>query len=149
METRRIRRLQQRRLRRVLVVMMSIGALGLGVGLALPRSATFSVLLLALAIPSLVTIGVRAEAAAPSHGLTRVVRLPTSSAVSATLDSFRSRIVGTVESLLHRAVPQRAAAVHEHDGDAQDYARQVDLRTAPDTAVTAMPDPEGSTLVTR
>jgi hypothetical protein len=147
METRRIRRLQQRRVRRVLVVMMSIGALGLGVGLALPRSATLSVLLLALAVASLVTIGVRAEAVAPSHGLTRVVRLPTASAISATLDSFRSRVVGTVDSLRHRAVPRRAAALH--DGDVDGYAREVDLRTTPDTAVTAMPEPERSTLLTR
>jgi hypothetical protein len=148
METRRIRRLQQRRLRRVLVVMLSIGALGLGVGLALPRSATFSVLLLAVAVSSLVTIGVRADAVAPSHGLTRVVRLPTASAISATLESFRSRIVGTVDSLRHRGAPRRAVAVHGH-ADAEDDARQLDLRTTRDTAVDARPDPERATLLTR
>jgi hypothetical protein len=148
METRRIRRLQQRRVRRVLVVMMSVAALGLGVGLALPRSATLSVLLLALAVASLVTIGVRAEAVAPSHGLTRVVRLPTASAISATLDSFRSRIVGTVDSLRHRGAPRRAVAVHGR-ADAEDDARQLGLRTARDTAVDARPDPERATLLTR
>src|SRR6478672_1396868 len=99
METRRIRRLKQRHLHRVVLVMTSIGVLGLGVGLALPRSITASVVLLAVAVLCLGTIGARADVLAPSHGLNRVVRLSTTSAISTAFDSFRSRIVGTAATL--------------------------------------------------
>src|SRR6266542_3364924 len=127
METRRIRRLQQRRVRRVAVVMSSIGALGLGVGLALPRSATASVLLLAVALASLITIGVRVDARVPSHSMTRVVWLPTAAAVSATLASFRSRIIGTAYAIRERVQPQAAADAHDREEDPDESVRRVDL----------------------
>jgi hypothetical protein len=135
METRRIRRLQQRRVRRLAVVMSSIGALGLGVGLALPRSVTASVFLLAVALASLVTIGVRVGARAPRHSMTQVVRLPTAAAVSATVDSFRSRIIGTARAIRDRVQPQPAAESHDHDETTDESVRRVDLRTTPETAM--------------
>src|SRR5690349_15516476 len=102
METRRIRRLAQRRLRRSLMVATSIGLLGLGVGLALPRSAPLAAFLVVVAVVSLVGISARAEMRAPSHSLHGVVRLPTAAAISATLDSYRARVVGTTHALWQR-----------------------------------------------
>jgi hypothetical protein len=132
METRRIRRRKQRHMRRIFIVMTSIGALGLGVGLALPRNITASALLLAAAVLSLATIGARAEALAPSHGLNRVVRLSTISAISAALDSFRSRIVGTAHALRHRAALQPAGSAHDLEQRGDEFARQVDLPAMPE-----------------
>src|SRR5256885_1228787 len=99
METRRIRRLDRRRSRRAIVVMIALGAIGVAVGLTLPRSTTASALILAVAVPSLATIALRAESFAPTHGLHHVVRLPMRSAVSATMESFWSRVVGTTRSI--------------------------------------------------
>src|SRR6476660_1239214 len=103
METRRIRRLAQRRMRRTVLVVTSIGLLGLGVGLALPRSAPLSALLVVVAVVSLVAVTSRTDARAPSHSLHGVVRLPTTAALSATLDSYRARVVGTTHALRQRA----------------------------------------------
>jgi hypothetical protein len=128
METRRIRRRKQRHLHRILAVMASIGALGLGVGLALPRSTTASVLLLAMALLGLASIGARAEFVAPSHGLTRVVRLPTTTAISAAFDSFRSKIVGTVHTIQHRAALQSAGSALDREQGADELVRRVDVR---------------------
>jgi hypothetical protein len=131
METRRIRRLKQRHLRRVLVVMTSIGALGLGVGLALPRSTVGSELLLAVALVSLATIGLRAESLAPSHGLNRVVRLSAPSAISTALDSFRSKMVGTANAIRHRALPPPTGAADDLAYGADELVRPVDMHTVP------------------
>jgi hypothetical protein len=138
METRRIRRLEQRRLRRILVVMTSIGMLGLGLGLALPRSTPASALLLVVAVLSLVAITARADSVAPSHGLKGVIRLPTTAAISTSLESFRARVVGTTHAIrpIRPRAPQRSsgsANVVEHGPD--EFVRPVDVNTMPDRAM--------------
>jgi hypothetical protein len=157
METRRIRRLKQRHLRRVVLVMTSVGAVGLGVGLALPRSTTASVLLLAVAVSSLATIGARADSLAPGHGLNRVVRLSPTSAVSTAFDSFRSRIVGTVHIIRERVSLQLAGSAQDLEPVADAPAQPIDVQTIPDAVIRvksqyerpnrpqlARPAPEGS-----
>jgi hypothetical protein len=113
------------------MVMTSIGALGLGVGLALPRSTTASALLLAVAVLSLATIGVRAEFLAPSHGLDRVVRLSTSSAVSTAIDSFWSKMVGTAKAIRHRALPPPTSVGDDRAYGAEEFVRPMDMHTMP------------------
>jgi hypothetical protein len=157
METRRIRRLKQRHLRRVVLVMASVGAVGLGIGLALPRSTMASVLLLAAAVSSLATIGARADSLAPGHGLNRVVRLSPSSAISTAFDSFRSRIAGTAHTIRERLSLQLAGSAQDLEQLADELAPPTDLQTMPDAVVTvksryerpsrpqlALPAPEGS-----
>jgi hypothetical protein len=100
METRRIRRLERRRTRRVALAIIALAGLGLAIGLALPRNTLASALLSSMAIAVLVVIALRGDDFAPTHGLRHVVRLPMPSAVSATLESFWSRFVGTVRGLL-------------------------------------------------
>jgi hypothetical protein len=135
METRRIRRLKQRHLRRVVLVMTSIGALGLGIGLALPRSITASVVLLAVAVVCLGAIGARADFVAPSHGLNRVVRLSTASAISTTFDSFRSRIVGTARTIRERVSLQLPGSARDLEQGADESAPPNDPPTVPDAVV--------------
>jgi hypothetical protein len=122
METRRIRRVNQRHRRRVVLVTASIGALGLGVGLVLPRSTAASVVLLAVAALCLGAIGARAEFRAPSHGLNRVVRLSTRSATSAAVDSFRSRIIGSARTIRARVSLQLAGSAPELEQGADEFA---------------------------
>src|SRR5438552_18106452 len=100
METRRIRRLERRRTRRVALTIIALAGLGLAIGLALPRNTLASALLSSMAIAVLVMIALRGDEFAPTHGLRHVVRLPMRSAVSATLESFWSRFVGAVGLLL-------------------------------------------------
>ena len=127
METRRIRRLAQRRLRRTVVVVTSIGLLGLGVGLALPRSVPLSALLVVVAVVSLVAVTTRTDALAPSHSLSGVVRLPTTAALSATLDSFRSRIVGTTHGLIERAPQPSPLAPYVLDYGPDEFVRPIEV----------------------
>src|SRR5436190_14025623 len=93
METRRTRRIKQRR--RVIGIGASLGVLGLGVGLALPRSETASLLLLAIAAATFATAGFRAAASTHDRNLKRRMRTPNASATSALRDWFWSRIVAT------------------------------------------------------
>jgi hypothetical protein len=66
METRRTRRIHQRNMRRIALVALSVGIVGLAVGLSLPRSATASLLLLVVAAAILAITGLRV--AAPTTG---------------------------------------------------------------------------------
>jgi hypothetical protein len=113
------------------MVMTSIGALGLGVGLALPRSTTASAFVVAVAVLSLATIGVRAESRAPGHGLHHVVRLSAPSAISTALDSFRSKIVGTALAVRHRVLPEPAGTADGFAYGADEFVRPVDMHAMP------------------
>jgi hypothetical protein len=117
METRRIRRLERQRSRRVILGSIALAAIGVAVGLTLPRSTAVSALILAVALPGLASIAVRTESFAPMHGLHRVVRLPVRSAVSATLESWWSRVVGTIRAIWSRT--HRVASVPREDDEAQ------------------------------
>jgi hypothetical protein len=99
METRRIRRLERRRRLHVFAVVASVAALGLGTGLALPRHVAAAAALVTAAVVALVVLWARAEARAPSHGLTHVVRLPMSAAVGASIQSLWSRVAGTARAI--------------------------------------------------
>ena len=88
METRRIRRLERRRSQRIITTALALGAVGVAVGLALPRNPTASALTLVLAAGALAAIALHADSAAPSHGLRHVVRLPIRSAVAASVASL-------------------------------------------------------------
>jgi hypothetical protein len=135
METRRIRRLKQRHVRRVVLGMTSIGALGLAVGLALPRSITASVVLLAVAVVSLAAVGARADSLAPIHGLDGVGRLSTVSAISTAFDSFRSRIVGTARTIRERVSLQLAGSADDLEQGADELARPIDPLTMPEAVI--------------
>jgi hypothetical protein len=118
-------------MRRTVLVVTSIGLLGLGVGLALPRSAPMSALLVVIAVVSLVAVTTRTDALAPSHSLNGVVRLPTTAAVSATLESVRSRIVGTTQGLRQRAPQPSPLAPYVLDYGPDEFVRPIDAN-APD-----------------
>lgn len=120
MDTRRVRRLEQRRARRIAAVATSICALGLGAGLSLPRSSVVAVFLLATATVSLTIVWMRADHRARSHGLTRVVRFPAKVAIVATFDSLRSRIVGPARALRGRIAPTSVDATEESAEGAYD-----------------------------
>jgi hypothetical protein len=125
METRRIRRLERRRTRRVALAIIALAGLGLAVGLALPRNQFASALLSGVAIAVLVVIALRDDAIAPTHGLRHVVRLPVQSAVSATLESFWSRFVGTIRArarALVGALPRSTPVPLELDDALDDEA---------------------------
>jgi hypothetical protein len=127
METRRIRRLERRRTRRVALAISSLAGLGLAVGLALPRNTLASALLSSMAIAVLVVIALRGDAFAPTHGLRHVVRLPMPSAVSATLESFWSRFVGTARALsraLVGALPRSTPVPLDLDEELDDEAEE-------------------------
>jgi hypothetical protein len=83
METRRIRRIQNRHNRLVAIIIVSVGVLGFGIGLALPRGTTVALLLLALAVVGIATAGL---AVAVPEG-------------SAAFERLRSRLVPDREPL--------------------------------------------------
>ena len=66
METRRTRRIHHRNMRHIALFALSIGIVGLAVGLSLPHNATASLLLLVVATVILATTGLRV--AAPTTG---------------------------------------------------------------------------------
>jgi hypothetical protein len=101
------------------VISVALAALGMAIGSALPRSTTASVLILVAAIVTLVAIALRAESVAPSHGLQHIVRLPARAAVSASVESCRSRIVGTARNLWRRAPDAASAPDIETDDEAE------------------------------
>jgi hypothetical protein len=111
------------------MVVTSIGLLGLGVGLALPRSAPVSALLVVVAVVSLVAITTRTDAFAPSHSLHGVVRLPTAAALSATVDSFRARIISSTHGLRERAPQPSPLAPYVLDYGPDEFVRPVDVNT--------------------
>ena len=105
METRRVRRIEQRRTRRIIVVTASICALGFGAGMSLPRNPVIAVVVTGAAVASLAFVWARAEHRARSHALTHVVRFPAKVAVGATWDALWSRVLGTTRALWHRVWP--------------------------------------------
>ena len=113
METRRIRRLERRRSQRIIATTVALGAVGVAVGLALPRNPTASTLTLVLAVGALAAIALRADSAAPSHGLRHVVRLPIRSAVAASVASLSSRVVGTLR-VMWRTTPSAVPDAEPH-----------------------------------
>ena len=72
METRRTRRMHQRNMRRIALFALSIGIVGLAVGLSLPRSATASLLLLFIATLILAATGLRVSAPTTGPALERL-----------------------------------------------------------------------------
>jgi len=120
METRRIRRLERRRTHRTVVLAASATVLGVAVGMSLPQSTTVALVLLACAACSSVVVAARADSRAPLHGLRRAVRLPMRTTISATLESFRSRLVGTLRSVVPRRPAPTPAALDEADDEPDD-----------------------------
>jgi hypothetical protein len=141
METRRIRRLERRRSQRIIATAVALGAVGVAVGLALPRNPTASALTLVLAVGALAAIALRADSAAPSHGLRHVVRLPIRSAVSASVASLSSRVVGTFR-VIWRSTPS-AVPDAKPDSDAQAWwATRPDPGTEAASLAPAPSEPE-------
>jgi hypothetical protein len=99
METRRIRRLERRRTYRIVALAMSMAVMCVAIGMALPGSTTTSLVLFALAVCCLGVLAARDDSIAPLHGLHDVVRLPFGTALSASLESFRSRVAGSLRAL--------------------------------------------------
>lgn len=127
METRRVRRLEQRRTRRIIVVVASICALGFGAGMSLPRSPMVALVVTAGAAASLAIVWLRAEHRARSHALTHVVRFPAKVAVGAASDALRARIVGTARALWHRVWrPTAPEVAAEADADGEEYFWHID-----------------------
>jgi hypothetical protein len=119
METRRIRRLARRRVYRNVALACSLAALGLALGMALPRSTTGSLLVFVAAACCALIVVMRDGALAPTHGLHRVLRLPLRTSVSATLESFWSRVVGTLGAVMARTPKPVALALDEPDEEAE------------------------------
>jgi hypothetical protein len=127
METRRVRRIEQRRTRRIVVVAASICALGFGAGMSLPRNSVIAAGVIAVAVGSLAFVWLRAEHRARSHALTHVVRFPAKVAVGATVDALRSRVVGTARALWHRVWPSSTSdPASEAEDDGEEYFWHVD-----------------------
>jgi hypothetical protein len=119
METRRIRRLERRRAHRIAGLAVSVAVLCVAIGMSLPHSTTASVLLFVAAACCLVIVVMRDEARAPLHGLHRVIRLPFSSALSATLASFWSRVRGSARAVLGRRMQPTPLVLDEADDEAE------------------------------
>jgi len=119
METRRIRRLARRRVQRTALLASSLAALGLALGMALPHSTLAAVLVFVAASACAVTVVLHDDARAPSHGLHHVIRLPVRTSVSATLESFWSRVAGSARALFVRAPKPVALALDEPDDEAE------------------------------
>ena len=130
METRRVRRLEHRRTRRVIVVATSICALGFGAGMSLPRNTAVAVLVTATAAASLALVWARADRRARSHALTHVVRLSAKGAATATWDSWRSRVGGTARAVRDRLWSSTPAVDDDVDREEDDeHFWHFDVRT--------------------
>jgi len=119
METRRIRRLERRRAHRIAGLAVSVAVLCVAIGMSLPHSTTGSVLLFVAAGCCLVIVLMSDEGRAPLHGLHRVVRLPFSSALSASLASFRSRVTGSARAIVGRRMQPTPLVLDEADDEAE------------------------------
>jgi hypothetical protein len=119
METRRIRRLARRRVYRNVALACSLAALGLALGMALPRSTIGSLLVFVAAASCALIVVLRDGTLAPIHGLHRVIRLPLRTSLSATLESFWSRLVGTLRAVVKRTPKPVALVLDEPDEEAE------------------------------
>ena len=104
METRRTRRIHQRNMRRIALFAVSIGIVGLAVGLSLPRSATASLLLLVVATLMLATTGLRVAAPTPGPAFERLRDRARASRHS-TAERWRARLAPIGEVLMPTARP--------------------------------------------
>jgi hypothetical protein len=121
METRRIRRLERRRVRRIAALCVSIAVIGVAVGMTLPQSTTVSVVLLGAAAGCLVILVVRGEAMAPLHGLRRVVRLPMRRAIAATTESLWRRLLGSLRALARLRPQPTPLVLDELDDESREW----------------------------
>jgi hypothetical protein len=122
METRRTRRIQNRHNRLVAVVVVSVGVLGFGIGLALPRGTTVALLLLALAVVGIATAGL-------------AVAVPEGTAV---LERLRSRFVPDREPLFPEWSGTRGFRTNESAQPERSWSGTVRLRARDDDSRDAM-----------
>jgi hypothetical protein len=135
METRRIRRRERQRARRIAGLAISVGLLCVALGMALPHNATASVLLFAAAACCLVVLVMRDEQRAPLHGLRGVVRLPLLRSIGATATSFRARVTGTFRAVVLQRFQPTPIALEAADDEAEAWWG------ASSTDVPALPEP--------
>lgn len=119
METRRIRRLERRRLHRTIALAAAIATSGVAIGMTLPSNAPASIALFTAAVACVAIVATRAEAVAPMHGLHRVVRLPFRRSLATTVASFAARVVGSVHALLPRRLELTPIVLDEADDEAE------------------------------
>jgi hypothetical protein len=119
METRRIRRLERRRVHRTAVLSTALAALGVALGLALPRSTLGAIVIFAAAGCGALMVMLRDESVASLHGLRRVVRLPLRRSVSATFESFSSRVAGSLRVVLARRPTPTPQVLDEPEDEAE------------------------------
>jgi hypothetical protein len=143
METRRIRRLERRRLRRIVALCLSIAVIGVAVGMTLPQSTTASVVLLGAAVGCLVVLVVRGDAMAPLHGLRRVVRLPLRRSISATMESVWRRVVGSLRAWARLRPHPTPLLLDEPDDESPEWWGITPM--APPGVSSAAPDAEATT----
>src|SRR6476619_3327179 len=152
METRRIRRLARRRVYRNVALACSLAALGLALGMALPRNTIGSLLVFVAAASCALVVVMRDGALAPTHGLRRVIRLPFPTSMSATLESFRSRLVGTLRAVVARPPEPVVLVLDEPDEEAEAWWGSRSPETADAWApllaesVPPVPEPEADRL---
>jgi hypothetical protein len=121
METRRIRRHERRRIRRTAVMATSMAMIGVAAGNALPQSTTASLALLAAAVCCLALVAMRDPSRAPLHGLHRVVRLPLRTSLGAMVESFTSRLVGTLHAVFSGRLQPTPLVLDEPDDEAEEW----------------------------
>jgi hypothetical protein len=94
----------------------------------------------------------RDGALAPTHGLRRVIRLPFPTSMSATLESFRSRLVGTLRAVVARPPEPVVLVLDEPDEEAEAWWGSRSPETADAWApllaesVPPVPEPEADRL---
>jgi hypothetical protein len=99
----------------------SMAIIGVAAGNALPQNTTASLALLAAAVCCLALVMLRDPSRAPLHGLHRVVRLPLRTSVAATMESFASRLVGTLHAAFSRRLQPTPLALDEPDDEAEEW----------------------------
>ncbi len=99
MATRRMRRLERRRVHRTTGIATLAAVLGIAVGLALPQSTTAAFVLVLCVASCMAVVTIRGTEHAPMHGLHQVVRPPLRASLSITLESIWSRAVGSAHAI--------------------------------------------------
>jgi len=108
-------------MRRTAFIAMSMAMIGIAVGTALPQSITASVALLVAAACCLAIVLMRDPFRAPLHGLHWVVRLPLRTSVAVMVESFRSRLVGTLRAALRPRPQPTPIVLDEPDDEAEEW----------------------------